>query len=197
MWVLGTFSYSRDCVLNVIASFACLRAHISFKFVVFKYFMYLRVCMFRFLFFVLITLHYKYQAQKIISIRKKVIPIQKATFWNQFKTGSEVNRNKVMLQLFEREPIFHSLRVLYYLCTITAQCCFHPLKTSENPYVSWCFQGYRKATQGCNVLMLHIHICALRVRKNVKSLCYCVDKKSQCLLETSFHILVWCLAKPK
>ena len=117
MWVLGTFACSRDCVLNVVAPFACLRAHISFKFVVFKYFMYLRVCMFRFLFFVLITLHYKYQAQKIISIRKKVIPIQKATFWNQFKTGSEVNRNKVMLQLFEREPIFHSLRVLYYLCT--------------------------------------------------------------------------------
>ena len=72
-----------------------------------------------------------------------LMPIQKATFWDQFKTSSEVNRNKKMLKLLESESIFHSLYVLHYL---------HVAR-----------------------LMLPIHICQLKVRNTIQSLCYCVD----------------------
>ena len=48
--VLGAFACSHDCVLSVIAYFACVRAHIFFMFLAFKYFMYFRPCVFRVLF---------------------------------------------------------------------------------------------------------------------------------------------------
>ena len=42
----------------------------------------------------------------------------------------------------------------------------YPLKTSENLKVFWCFQGYRKATPGCNGLIELINCCYLiNIRK--------------------------------